>query len=95
MAQDQYNFLWRLKKLTLLEELEAIYDACLIAGKQEASAMEGLSRVRLLAGDFWAKLDTSAHDTPFFDSNWGYRWWWYLKVISGVGLSNMGSERAM
>ena len=57
--------------------------------------MEGLCRMRLLAGDFWAKLDTSAHDAPAFDSNGGYRGWWYLKVISGVGLSNMGSERAM
>jgi len=56
--------------------------------------MVGLCRVRLLAGDFWAKLDTSAHDAPAFDRNGGPRGWWYLKVISGVGLSNMGSERA-
>jgi hypothetical protein len=79
----------------LLEELEAVYDACLIASKQEPSTMVGLSRVRLLVGDFWAKLDTSAHDALAFDREGGELGWWYLKVISGVGLSNMGSERAM
>jgi hypothetical protein len=57
--------------------------------------MVGLCCLRLLAGDFWAKLDTSAHDAPTFDRNGGSRGWWYLKVISGVGLSNMGGERAM
>ena len=56
--------------------------------------MEGLCRVRLLEGDFRAKLDTSAHDAIAFDRNGGCRGWWYLKVISGVGLSNMGSKRA-
>jgi hypothetical protein len=78
----------------LLEELEAIYNACLIAGKQEASTMLGLCRLRFLAGNFWAKLDTSAHDAIAFDRNRVSRGWWHLKVISGVGLSNMSSERA-
>ena len=94
-AKDYYNLLWRLKKRpTLLEELKAVYEACLIAGKQEASTMLGLSRRRLLTGDFWAKLDTSAHDALAFDRDGGYRGWWHLKVISRVGLSNMGSEWA-
>ena len=53
--------------------------------------MVGLCRLRLLVGDFWAKLDTSANDAIAFDGR-GIRG--YLKVISGVGLSNMGSVRA-
>jgi len=95
-AQDEYGLLWRLKKkkLTLLEELEAIYEACLIAGKQEAPTVMGLCRMCLLTGDFWAKLNTSAHDAIAFNRNGGSRGRWYLKVISGVGLSNMGGERA-
>ena len=77
-----------------MEELKAVYEACLIAGKQEASTMLGLCRERLLVGDFWAKLDTSAHDAIAFDRNGASRGWWYLKVISRVGLSNMSSKRA-
>ena len=82
------------EKLTLLVELEALYDACLIASKQEASPLVGLCCERLLRVDFWAKLDTSAHDAILLDRNRVGPGWWYLKVILGVGLSNMGSERA-
>ena len=75
-------------------ELKALYDACLIASKQEASPMVGLCSEHLLGGDFWAKLDSSAHDAIALDRNGVGPGWWHLKVISGVGLSNMGSERA-
>ena len=78
----------------MLEELEPIFDACLIASEQEASTVLGLSRLCLLLGDFWSKLDTSTHDASEFDGNGCYGCWWYLEVVSGVSLSNVCGERA-
>ena len=52
--------------LTLLEELEAVGNAALVASKQETTTVLRLAAVILVLGQFWPELNTSSHDTAAF-----------------------------
>lgn len=70
---------------TLLNELEAISDVALVAGKEESAVFGGSLRSSFSSGDLGAILDTSADDTVVFGGG---------KVGSRIRLAGMCCEGA-
>lgn len=75
-------------RLTLLNELEAIFNVALIAREKEASVLDGPAFSHLLFRDFWAVLDSTPDDTADCGSTK------FGKVASRVRFANMCCEGA-
>ena len=74
--------------LTLLDEVEAVVQIALEAGKQESALLFGLIVVTLMIGDFGSELDPATKDAVLVDVALT------AKVVAGVGLAGMSGEWA-
>jgi len=78
-------------KLTLLNELEAIDDATLIANKKQTPTLRCFLRRLLFFGNFRPKLNSPAHNAEARD---GWVVWTLFEISAREGFANVRCERA-
>lgn len=76
-------------KLTFLNELEPVGDAALVAGEEQATAVESLLLLSLGAGYFRAKLNTSSNNSVALNRDSEF-----FQIGTRIGFPNVSSERA-